>query len=136
MKNTIISIIIAAAVIIGALILVGGKGSGNDAKNGGNQVAQGSNVSIKDGKQIVDIRAKGGYSPRVTVAKADVPTTLKINTQGTFDCSTALVIPSLSYRKNLPPSGTTEVEISAQPAGTKLKGLCSMGMYSFEISFN
>lgn len=94
-----------------------------------------NNVSIADGKQIIEITAKGGYSPRVTTAKAEMPTTLKVNTNGTFDCSGALAIPSIGYRKNLQPSGTVDIDVPEQKVGTKLRGVCAMGMYSFTINF-
>lgn len=94
-----------------------------------------NNVSVVDGKQIVTITAKGGYSPRMTTAKADMPTTIKVVTRGTFDCSSALTIPSLSYQKNLPSTGETLIDVPPQSKGTTLKGLCSMGMYSFSIKF-
>ena len=126
-KTTVISIIFAAVLIAGAIFLTGNK---NPAGDGG------SNVNIIDGKQIITISAKGGYAPRVTTAKADMPTVIKIDTKGTFDCSLALVIPSLGYRNNLPPSGETLIDIAPQKAGTKLQGLCAMGMYSFLINFN
>jgi plastocyanin domain-containing protein len=89
-----------------------------------------------DGKQIIEIDAKGGYNPRVTLVQADVPTILRMKTQGSFDCSSAVTIPSIGYRANLPPSGTTDIEVSAQKAGTTLQGLCSMGMYNFQVRFN
>lgn len=94
-----------------------------------------SNVSSAGGKQVITINAKGGYSPRYTLAKADVPTALKIKTQATFDCSSALTIPSIGYRVNLPPTGETSVDLPVQPAGTILRGQCAMGMYSFSIEF-
>ena len=89
-----------------------------------------------DGKQIIMISAKGGYSPKVTTAKADMPTVIKMDTQGTFDCSSALTIPSIGYRNNLPPSGETAIDVSPQKAGTTVRGLCAMGMYNFSINFN
>lgn len=90
---------------------------------------------IVDGKQIIDITAKGGYSPRVVVAKAGIPTVLRVNTNGTFDCSASLVIPKLSYRKFLEPSAVVEIPISAEEAQGTLQGLCAMGMYNFQIQF-
>ncbi len=93
------------------------------------------NVSTDNGKQIVEVSAKGGYTPRISTAKADTPTILRIKTSSTFDCSSALRIPSLGYSKNLPPSGTTDIEIPAQAAGSTLKALCSMGMYNFSVEF-
>lgn len=93
-----------------------------------------NNVSMKDGKQVIEILAKGGYSPKQSIAKAGVPTVLKFITKGTYDCSSAMRIPSLDISKNLPGSGETEIEIGPQGVG-KLAGTCSMGMYFFEIDF-
>ncbi|MDD2935392.1 MAG: cupredoxin domain-containing protein [Candidatus Pacebacteria bacterium] len=94
-----------------------------------------SNVSVVDGKQIITIDARGGYFPQVTIAKADMPTIIKMATKSTFDCSSALVIPDLNYQKNLPPTAVTEIEVPPQKAGEEIQGLCSMGMYSVIIEF-
>lgn len=131
MKTTVISILIAAILIWGAIMF---SGSNKNSSSDTAQVA--NNVSVIDGRQIITINAKGGYSPKVTVAQAGMPTILKVDTQGTFDCSSALTIPGLGYSKNLPPSGETEIEIPPQKAGTTMRGLCAMGMYSFQIQFN
>jgi plastocyanin domain-containing protein len=128
MKPTIIAIIIGGAFVLGAFILSRGSVTPIDSMPI-------NNVTIEDGKQIVTISAKGGYSPRVTEAKADTPTLLRVETQGTFDCSSVLAIPSMNYQKNLPPSGVTEIEIPPQEAGSTFEGLCGMGMYGFEIAF-
>ncbi len=95
----------------------------------------GSNVSIVDGTQIVTLQAKGGYQPRVSTVKAGIPTILRVNTTGTFDCSSALRIPSLKISKNLPASGTTDIALGELKPGT-LDGTCSMGMYPFELIVN
>ncbi|MCX6793287.1 MAG: cupredoxin domain-containing protein [Candidatus Falkowbacteria bacterium] len=95
-----------------------------------------SNVSTENGKQVITIDVKGGYSPKVTNAKANVATIIRAKTNSTFDCSSALRIPAINYSKNLPPSDTTDIEIPNQAAGSSLKGLCSMGMYSFTINFS
>ncbi len=92
-------------------------------------------VSVVDGVQIIDISAKGGYSPREVVAAAGMPTILRVRTSGTFDCSASLVIPDLSYQKFLQASGTEDIPISAEQAQGTLQGLCSMGMYGFQIKF-
>ena len=128
MKPTIIAISIGSALVLGALILSQGNNPGIDSPRV-------NNVTTEDGKQIVTISAKGGYSPRVTEAKADMPTLLRVETQGTFDCSSVLSLPSMKYQKNLPPSGVTEVELPPQKAGSTFEGLCGMGMYRFEIVF-
>ncbi|MDO8522581.1 MAG: cupredoxin domain-containing protein [bacterium] len=95
----------------------------------------GSAVSIVDGKQIIDISAKGGYSPRVVLARAGIPSVLRVSTRGTFDCSSSLVIPKLQYQKFLSPTGTEEIPISPEQAQGTMQGLCSMGMYNFQIRF-
>ena len=130
MKTTAISILIAAVLIGGAIMLSGGKTSSDTASQNAN------NVSVVDGKQVITINAKGGYSPRVTTAKAGVPTVIKILTNGTFDCSSALTIPSLSYHSNLSPTGVTDIDVPLQKSGAKLQGLCAMGMYNFSVNFN
>lgn len=93
----------------------------------------GDNVSIVDGTQIVTLQAKGGYQPRVSTVKAGIPTILRVNTTGTFDCSSALRIPSLKISKNLPASGTTDIALGELKPGT-LDGTCSMGMYPFQLN--
>lgn len=96
----------------------------------------GNNVSSTDGKQIIEITAKGGYSPKQLTAKANTETILRIKTNNTFDCSSSLVISKLGIRQNLPPTGTTEIAITPQKEGSKIAGACSMGMYTFNINFN
>lgn len=93
------------------------------------------NVSIENGVQYIDIGAKGGYSPRETVAQAGMPTVLRVSTNATYDCSAALTVPSIKYSEFLPPSGTTTIDIPPQEPGAVVRGLCSMGMYSFAVRF-
>ncbi len=126
----IIGIAVAIILLIGVFMI--GKGFTSSPTS----LSDNNNVQISDGKQVIAITAKGGYSPKVTTAKADLPTVLKVSTNGTFDCSSGLNIPSLNYHKNLPPSGITEVEVPPQKAGTKLAGVCVMGMYNFAVNFN
>ena len=127
--KTALSILIAGVFIGGAVMLTRGNGNQNSAPSV-------NNVSVDGDKQIVEIVARGGYSPKVSLAKADVPTILRMHTQGSFDCSSAVAIPSIGYQANLPPSGVTDVIIPAQKSGTVLHGLCAMGMYHFQVQFN
>ena len=127
--KTAIAVVVAGALIGGAILFVGSSG-------GKAAVASVTNVSVTDAKQIVEIDAKGGYSPKLTTAKAGMPTVLRMKTSGTFDCSASVVIPSLSYRKFLPPSGSTDIEVPPQQSGTTLQGLCAMGMYHFAVQFD
>ena len=127
MKATTISILIAAVLIGGGVVLTRG--------NKDSQIPV-SNVSIVDGTQVITIKAKGGYWPKVTTAKAGIPTVIRMDTKGTFDCTAALTIPSLGYQKNLPPSGETLIPAPPQNPGTTVRGICAMGMYSFAVNFN
>lgn len=133
MKINYIAIAVAVMLVGGSLLFYVAGGRGATARP---DVGNVNNVSIVDGKQIIVITAKGGYSPRVTNAKAGIPTVIKMDTRGTFDCSSALSIPSIGYRNNLPPSGETEIELPPQKAGANMRGLCAMGMYSFSINFD
>ena len=87
-----------------------------------------------DGKQIIEMTAKGGYEPNKSVAKAGVPTILRFDTNGTFDCSSSVRIPSLNISQNLPISGKTDIDIGVQKVGN-FQGTCGMGMYPFEVKF-
>ena len=127
-KALLVSILIAAALIVGAIFLA--------APRAASDSGDGKNVRVEGGTQIITITAKGGYSPKVTTAKAGMPTVIHMDTRGTFDCSSAVVIPSLSYRGNLPPSGETSIDVPPQQAGSTMRGLCAMGMYNFSINFN
>ena len=129
MKSTIIAVLIGI-VFIGAAVMLSQK-----SKSVSEVPVSQNNTAVADGKQVVTIAAKGGYSPRQTNAKADTPTILRMQTRGTFDCSSTLNIPSLSYQKTLPATGITEIEIPPQKAGSTIEGLCGMGMYKFEIAF-
>ena len=103
---------------------------------GGSSSKSVQNVEIKDGVQYVTVNAQGGYAPRVSEVKAGIPTKLIMKTKGTYDCSAALVIPAIGFRKILPPVGETEIDLGISKAGETLQGLCGMGMYSFQIKFN
>ena len=125
MKSTVISILVAGVLIGGAIML--SSGSSDDWQD--------SNVSIENGTQVITILAKGGYSPKLSAAKADMPTVLRVETRGTFDCTSGLSIRALNYQASLPPTGITEIPIPPQKAGTTIQGLCAMGMYNFKIAF-
>lgn len=121
--------LIAAAAIVfsGYLLLQIGKPATE------HQGAPANNVSIVDGQQIVEITAKAGYTPRVSEVKAGVPTILRVDTQGTFDCSSQIRVPSLDISRSLPPSGVTDIALGTLEAGV-LQGTCGMGMYPFQLN--
>ncbi|MFA6397628.1 MAG: cupredoxin domain-containing protein [Candidatus Paceibacterota bacterium] len=140
-KKNLIPLIIVIVFIGGMIFLFSGKSSSDNQipnnQNSNNSQTQGEttdNVKIVDGKQIIEIKVKGGYTPRVTVAKAGIPTILRFETKGTFDCSAYIRIPSIGVGEMLLNSGTKDITIDNPEAG-KLQGMCGMGMYQFEVDF-
>lgn len=128
--NKTVSIIITLALVVGiGIIFFGSSKSGNNS----NEAVQ--NSEIKDGIQYITINAKGGYSPKVSTAKAGIPTKLIVKTDGTYDCSASLVIRSLGFQKILAQTGEEVIDIGTPKAGQPLQGLCGMGMYNFSINF-
>jgi hypothetical protein len=87
-------------------------------------------------QQIIEVTASGGYSPRKIEAKADVPTILIMKSEGAYGCERAFNIPALKISEILPENGQTQFDLGIQAKGAKLLGVCSMGMYSFQIFFN
>lgn len=135
MKGIIAAILLGGLVIAGAVVLTGNQNAGNTGDAVVSPRAENvNNVSVVDGKQIIEIDAKGGYLPRKSVAKAGIPTVIRFNTQATFDCSSSVRIPSLNISKILPQTGSTDIDVGIQKAGP-LQGSCGMGMYPFEIRF-
>ena len=109
-------------------------GSGRQMADTGDRSFPSANVSMVEGVQVIDIDARGGYSPRTTLATAGIPTIIKLNTSGTYDCSLAVRIPSISFSDMLSPRGTREVDIGEPKRGV-MQILCSMGMYGAQIEF-
>lgn len=127
MKAITISIVVAVILIGGAFLLTSGR---NDL----GQAVSANNVSIVDGKQIIEITARGGYQPRKSSAKAGIPTVIRFVTKGTFDCSSSVRIPSMNISRLLPQTGSTDIDVGSGAVGT-LQGSCGMGMYPFEVEF-
>ncbi|MEP0805906.1 MAG: sulfite exporter TauE/SafE family protein [Chloroflexota bacterium] len=76
-----------------------------------------------------------GYFPQTLTAVANQPIVLNLVTNRTYSCSRDFVIPSLNFYQLLPDTGSVQVNIPAQPAGTRIFFTCSMGMYTGEIIF-
>ena len=127
--NKKISILLTIALLIGIVVLSRSIGS-----SGVNSLQAVQNTEIRDGVQYVTITAQGGYFPNTTTAKANIPTKLIVQTNGTYDCSTALVIRSINFQKMLPPTGEEVIDLGSPEVGS-MQGLCSMGMYSFVVNF-
>ena len=132
MKPTSLALVIGAVIIGASLMFVATRGSGS--QQAAEPTGPANNVAMVDGKQVIDISAKAGYSPLQSTAKAGIPTILRVSTKGTFDCSSAVRIPSLGISENLPQTGSTDIDLGSPKLGT-LQGTCGMGMYPFEITF-
>lgn len=130
-KTTSIIITLALVVGLGIIFLGGSKDNINTATN-----EAGENSEIKDGVQYITVNARGGYSPKVSMAKAGIPTKLIVKTNGTYDCSASLVIRAVGFQKILSQTGEEVIDIGIPKAGEPLQGVCGMGMYNFLINFS
>jgi plastocyanin domain-containing protein len=125
--NKTVSIVITLGLVVAlGIVFLGGSSK--------TQETVGQNVEVKGGVQFITINAKGGYTPTKSIAKSDIPTILRFDTNGTFDCSSSVRIPSMNISKMLPQSGSTDIDLGNPKLGT-LQGTCGMGMYSFEVEF-
>lgn len=124
----ILAIIVIAAVGFVGYLFTQRLGSDPASESGG-----ANNVSIVDGQQIVTLTAKVGYTPRVSTVKAGIPTVLRVETKGTFDCSSQIRVPSLNISQSLPATGTTDIALGSLSVG-ELDGTCGMGMYPFQLN--
>lgn len=131
MKKLFVLIIIVLAglslLMLMGMFTLANRNSGETGTN--------DNVKNIDQEQIITIKAKGGYYPRTTKAKANIPSIIRMDTNGTYDCSAALTIPAIDYNTFLPANGETDIKVPPQAPGTTIRGVCSMGMYSFTVKF-
>ena len=123
--KTFLALLVALLLVGGALVLTRG--------GGGDEPATRDNVTTENGKQIVTIVARGGYTPARTIAKAGLSTIIHVISRG-FDCSAAVRIPSLQLGANVTAGETADLDIGTSAPGT-LRGTCAMGMYNFSIEF-
>ena len=129
--NKTVSIIITLGLVVGVGIIFIGDSKNDNVSTGSTQ-----SVEIKNGVQYITINARGGYSPKVSIAKSGIPTKSIVKTDGTYDCSASLVIHSIGFQKILPQTGETEIDLGTPKAGEPLQGVCGMGMYSFKVNFS
>jgi len=90
--------------------------------------------SAVDGAVTLAVQ-NNGYFPNILKAPAGRDFALDLVTNETYSCARDFVIPALNYHKLLPESGTIQVFIPAQDAGSTLFFTCSMGMYTGQIVF-
>ena len=89
---------------------------------------------VADGRLILNVENEG-YFPQTLRANANTPVQLSLVTEKTYSCARDFVIPALSFYELLPETGTVQVDIPAQPTGTRMFFTCSMGMYTGMIIF-
>ncbi|RJP52523.1 MAG: hypothetical protein C4586_02735 [Anaerolineaceae bacterium] len=97
-------------------------------------VADSTQPVMAEGELLLNV-GNGGYFPRTLKAPADKTFTLNLVTNQTYSCARDFVIPALNYYQLLPDTGTVQVNIPAQKAGSILFFTCSMGMYTGQIVF-
>lgn len=95
--------------------------------------AQASSVN-SDGSIRLQVENEG-YFPQTLRADANTPIKLNLVTNQTYSCARDFVIPALGFYQLLPDTGTVQVDIPAQPSGTRMFFTCSMGMYTGMIIF-
>lgn len=128
MKNLpLIGSILVAILIIGGSVLLGNNNTTSSSET--------QNVTTENGTQVISITAKGGFAPKLTTAKAETPTVIKVKTNGTYDCSSTLNIPVLGISRVMEPTDELEIQVPPQKSGSELLATCSMGMYNFSIQF-
>ncbi len=129
MKTKLLFGLCIALGVYGLIVLIRWQPQNNTATAGTS-----TNVAVENGTQYIDLTAKGGYAPRKTMAKAGLPTVLRVTTNGTYDCSSSIVVPQAKVSMYLPDSGVTPIDLGTPVAGIT-SGTCGMGMYNFEIEF-
>ncbi len=96
----------------------------------------GSEAVMVDGVQQLTLSATNdGYTPTVLAAASGAPIRLWLETNETFGCSRAFLIPSLGVQEILPETGRVPIDIPAQQPG-QLRFTCAMGMYTGVILIN
>ena len=80
------------------------------------------------GGQTVEIAVHGGYRPAVIRARAGMPLRVVFRRDDDDACSERVVFSAPRLDRRLAPSGTTIVDLPAQPAG-EIRFTCGMGRY-------
>jgi len=131
-KKFLIIILVITVGLLGIFVLATGSGQQADVQGASSNV-----TTAADGSQTVTVNVDSyGYSPRTLTAKAGVATTLLMSAKNAYGCEVSFTVPKMGIRTTLPSTGDTKFDLGSQPAGTKLTGTCTMGMYSFTINFN
>lgn len=132
----VVLLVIGLVTLDGGLNLMGSPYSFTNLARGltNTASASGTSASVPDTDLTLMVQNEG-YFPQVLTASANEPVVLNLVTNKTYSCSRDFVIPSLGFYQLLPDTGTVQVDIPPQPAGTRMFFTCSMGMYTGTIFF-
>jgi hypothetical protein len=84
------------------------------------------------GRQVVDVVVDRGYHPDAIVARAGIPLRLVFRRQDGDICTERVVFSSPHIDRRLAATGTTTIELPAQPPG-EVRFTCGMGRYRGRI---
>ena len=96
--------------------------------------ASSAQVAASEGGLALHVN-NDGYFPQTLRVTANQVIKLSLITNKTYSCARDFVIPALNFYQLLPDTGAVQVDIPAQPAGTRMFFTCSMGMYTGMIVF-
>lgn len=130
----IVLLVLGFVTFNGGLNLIGSPYSFTNLTHGLTASAAGTSDSVPQTDLKLMVRNEG-YFPQTVNASANQPVVLNLITNKTYSCSRDFVIPALNFYQLLPDTGTVQVNIPAQPAGTRMFFTCSMGMYTGTIIF-
>jgi uncharacterized protein len=142
MEKFFIRFVAVAVLILGLVTLDGGlnlMGSPLSLQNLSRSLLPSENNAsasqfVADGRLVLNVENEG-YFPQTLRADGNTPVQLNLVTDKTYSCARDFVIPALSFYELLPETGTVQVDIPAQPSGTRMFFTCSMGMYTGMILF-
>ncbi|MEX2290549.1 MAG: heavy metal translocating P-type ATPase [Mycobacteriales bacterium] len=81
----------------------------------------------ENGRQVVDITVKGGYSPSLVRVEAGKPVRLRFDRQENSDCTARVVFPDFRKSASLAAFGTTTLDLDVQEPG-EYAWACGMNM--------
>lgn len=84
------------------------------------------------GRQVVEITVRAGYRPGEIVARAGMPLRIIFRREDHDVCTERVVFSAPRLERRLAPSGTTTVDLPAQPPGD-IRFTCGMGRYRGHI---
>jgi Cu+-exporting ATPase len=84
-------------------------------------------AEIRAGRQEVEIRVKGGYSPNLIRAREGVPLRLVFDRQEAGDCTSRVVFPDFGVTRSLAPFTRTTLEFTPNRSG-EFGFACGMNM--------